>query len=640
LTLTGFEAVTHYVMKAVAGTLTLAGGDTDILAPTPEIFRVGVMVDLIPDRPSGNYQKYTERLRFNGTTIPVKSWSFTEGRGDLAGRLEVELANIEDRALVDHQTPITFEVGEWDGSQYVYTTLLDTGELRNTQYNITAQGVGPADTFTLTAASRMEDSLNLVPNTNIVYYDPSQLTADVGDFEGIYQVNGTYVAPTVNAVGNLTWQKLLDYVPGFDDIRTNIPDFPVKMVQFQAGVPYINAIGGIIGMFEPILSAIDENGNFVLYIQDGTSVIASAMPDPREVKIDRASSLGLADEVPRIGGLQISVAVNRRFYDYVTVRTESEDDTITTQEAGTIDINTVTTYYDFYRFSNPDEPIKTEIRSESVTQRDGRTQRILRRDDTNSYYDSLGNLTFRYTQVYARVPDPFLIFTMAFRLVSTEIENFLYAVHPYDIKSIYRYRYTKAKVGYYYVDTSNPQLDEPYPKYVVDAYRAGNVNEDMTMEYGWISSYYEIVTPLRKNQTRVKTVEVDCLTGQSSVDEEFVRDGAVGSNGYIDEQRNYYIYREGETALNGQVQNVNMGELPLTMAVTLGKKILRNLKHASERVNLNLIGIDTTLVRGMAINAKGRADEDLGNYIIDGRAMQGSPQGYSMTIEARSAKRN
>jgi hypothetical protein len=116
---------------------------------------------------------------------------------------------------------------------------------------------------------------------------------------------------------------------------------------------------------------------------------------------------------------------------------------------GLIDINTVTTYYDFYRFSNPDEPIKTEVRSEVVTQRDGRTQRILRRDDTNSYYDSLGNLTFRYTQVYARVPDPFLIFTMAFRLVSTEIENFLYAVHPYDIKSIYRYRYTKAKVGYY-----------------------------------------------------------------------------------------------------------------------------------------------------------------------------------------------
>jgi len=640
LTLAGEDAVYHYTMPAVAGQLTFTGGDTDILAPTPEIFRVGVMVDLIPSRPTGNYQRYTERLRFNGTTIPVKSWSFTEGQGDLAGRLQVELANVADRSLVAHNTPITFEVGEWDGSQFVYTTLLDTGELRNTQYNISAQGVGPADTFTITAASRMEDALNLVPNNNIVYYDSSQLTANVGDFEGIYLTNGTYVAPTVNSVSNLTWQGLLSVIPGFDDIRTNIPDFPVKMVQFQAGVPYINAINGIIGMFEPILSAIDEGGNFVLYIQDGTSVIASAMPDPREVTIERASSLGLSDEVPRIGGLQISSAVNRRFYDYITVRTETETDSVVSPESGSIDTTTVTTYYDFYRFSNPDEPVKTEIKSEVVTESDSRTGFTIRESDTRSYYDSLGNIYFRYTKNKALIPNPIIDFVLDLRDVSTSYESFTYAVHPYDIKSIYRKRYVKSVLGYYYIDTENTQLDEPYKKYAVDAYRAGNVNEDMDIDWGWISFFVETVQPLRKNQARVRVYEVDCLTPASSVDNEIVRDGAVGSNGYVDEQRNYYIYREGQTSLNGQVQSVNMGELPLTMAVSLGRKILRNLEHATERVNLNLIGIDTTLVRGMGIRAKGRANEDLGNYIIDGRSMTGSENGYSMTIEARSAKRN
>jgi hypothetical protein len=641
LTLAGEATFTvDYVLLAEAGELNLVDGGTQILAPTPEIFRVGVMVDLIPPRPSDEYQRYTERLRFNGTDIPVRSWSFTEGRDELAGRLQVELANIEDRLLVAHDTPITFEVGEWDGSQFVYTTLLDTGELRNTQYNITAQGIGPADTFTIVAASRMEDSLNLVPNNNLVYYDPSQIDAEVGDFEGIYRVDGSYVAPTVTAINGLTWQDILDYIPGFDDIRTNIPNFPIKMVQFPAGIPYINALGGIIGMFEPILSAIDENGNFVLYIQDGTSVIASAMPDPRKVYIDRATSLGVADEVPRVGGLQIAVAVNRKFFDYTSTRTETENDTVTSEDGGSITTTTRTTYLEFYRFSNPDEPIKSEIQRQVVTQTDDRRGKIIKETNDRFFYDSLGNLVSKYGEAFATIPDPAFNYAERFRQVATETETHTYAVHPYEIDSIYRSRYVKNVVGLYYVDADNPQLDEPYQKFVVDAYRAGNVAEGMSLENGWISSYTETITPLRKNQARVKTVEVDCLSGQTSVDEELIRDGAVGSNAFIDEQRNYFIYREGETALNGQVQNVNMGELPLTMAVALGRKILRNLEHASERVNFSLIGIDTTLVRGMAINPFGRADEDLGNYIIDGREMQGGPRGYTMTVEARSAKRN
>lgn len=637
LTLSSGDITVDIVMPALAGALTLGGGDSEILAPTPEVFRVGVMVDLIPTNGGDGYQKYTERLRFNGTTIPVRSWSFNQSEGELGGRLTVELANIEDRSLVGHNTPITFEVGEWDGSQYVYTTLLDTGKLLATQYNVTANGIGPADTFTIQAASRMEDALNLTPNNNIVYYDPTAVTATVGDFEGIYEVDGTYTAPTVNAVSGLTWHDLLDYIPGFDDIRTNIPDFPIKMVQFQAGVPYINAISGIIGMFEPILSAIDENGNFVLYIQDGTSVIASAMPTPREVTISKATSLGISDEVPRIGGLIINVASNRKFYDYIQGRFESETDTI--QEAGGpfIQTVTVTNYYDFYRFSNPDEPIKSEISQQQVIQyEDGWP---INETLDKYYYDSVGNLTLKHRTVSANIPQG-PQFALTWTEVATETERHFYAVHPYDINQIYRIYYYRFVEGLFYIDEENTQIGEPYKKYAVDAYRAGNVNEDMIIDRGPISTYRESVTILRKNQVKVKTEEIDHLSGQVSTDEEITRDGAVGSNGFVDEQRRYYIYREGQTELNGQVEQVNMGELPFTMALALGKKILRNREHASERVSFNLIGIDTSLVRGMGINPRGRNGEDLGNFIIDSRSFQGSENGYSMTIEARSAKRN
>lgn len=639
LSIAGGDATFVYnvTLDADAGGLTLAGGDGDILAPTPEVFRMGVMVDLIPTETGDGYQRYTERLRFNGSTIPVRSWSFNQSEGELGGRLTVELANVEDRALLDHNTPITFEVGHWDGTQFVYTTLLDTGKLLTTQYNVSANGIGPSDTFTIQAASRMEDALNLAPNNNIVYYDPTSITADVGDFEGIYEINGTYTPPDVNSVSGLTWQYLLDEIPGFDAIRTNIPDFPIKMVQFQAGVPYINAVAGIVGMFEPILSAIDEDGMFVLYIQDGTSVIASGMPTPREVTISKATSLGISDEVPRIGGLIINVASNRKFFDYIETRTETETDV--TQEPGGpyLETVTVTTFFDFYRYSNPDEPIKSEIARQQVTQYSDNWP--VNEVSDKYFYDSVGNLTGKNRTVYANVPEG-PQFALAWREVSTETEKHFYAVHPFDINQIYRTNYYRFVEGMYYIDEENPQLDEPYKKYAVDAFRAGNVNEDMIIDRGPISTYSEAVRILRKNQVKIVSKEIDHLSGQVSVDEEITRDGAVGSNGYVDEQRRYYIYREGQTELNGQVEQVNMGELPFTMAVALGKKILRNREHASERVSFNLIGIDASLVRGMAINPKGRNGEDLGNYIIDSRSFQGSEQGYSMTIDARSAKRN
>jgi hypothetical protein len=626
-----------YVLTAETGELVLTADSSQILVPTPEVFRVGVMVDLIPDNGNGNYQRYTERLRFNGTDIPVRAWSFDQSQGELGGRLTVELANISDRLLVGHNTPVTFEVGEWDGSQFVYSTLLDTGKLLATQYNISSNGVGPNDSFTLQAASRMEDALNLTPNNNLVYYDPDSISADVGDFEGIYETDGSYIAPVVTPISDLTWQGVLDYIPGFDDIRTNIPDFPVKLVQFQAGVPYINAISGIIGMFEPILSAIEQNGDFILYIQDGTSVIASAMPDPRDVSIDKATSLGLSDEVPRTGALILSIAENRRFFDYTSSRFETT--VATSEQVGgeRVVTTTETIWRDYYRFSNPSEPIKSEVVEQIVEQRIG-SRRIS--EVTDSYvYDSLGNLQSKERVIKANIADPAFNFEQRFRQISRETETHFYSVHPFEPELVYRRRFERKLRGLFYIDTENPQLDEPYRKYAVDALRAGNVNEDMTIDSGDISLYIEEVAIRRKNQVLVTTYEVDYLSGQISTDQEIVRDGAVGVNAFVDEQRRYYIYREGETEIDGQVEQINMGELPFTMAVALGRKILRNREHASERVRFDLIGIDTSLVRGMAINPIAREDDDLGNYIIDARGFRGGPNGYSMSLEARSAKR-
>lgn len=645
-TLTGQNAIGNagWTLLADAGVLTLGSSDSSVWVPTPETFTLSFVVDLHPSS-AGNYQRHAHRLTVDGRSIPVRSWSWEESDRSLAGTLQVELADVTDRAHITRDSSIVFQLGTWNGTSYDWENLLDSGRLQRTDYSVSRNGIGPADTFTFTGYSEMDDRLNACPGNNVVLYDPGRHTVSASDIEGIWDSSGNYYAPTVTARSGQTMHTLLHDVfvsrCGFASVSTNIPDFPVPIAEFAVGQPYVGTVGGIIGMFEPMFTALSDSSGLHLCIVDGTTSVVPGMPAPREVTTAKALSMGVAGDLARARALMISVSQERYTFDYFTdrVEIESDDDFGASGDFSGefVRVQTITTYRDWYRASNPDRPVRTEMRSQTKDTFKNGTE-LIAQSAEHLYYDAWGRLDVRTKTTDAKVPDPDGSFVPTVRRVSEETENITWKTHPYNNKQYYRAKREVVKSGLVYVDSTNQQLGEDYVRDAVTVYRAGNVKEDMTGDWRKISTSVEELTPLRNGRVRVRTVEVDHLQDQYAAQDEQERDGEVGVNIFVNEQQKIVIFEPGVSNVTGAVEQVNMGELPLTMAVSLGKRLLRRRLFAPERVAFTIPGADLSLEKGSAFTAKGRGGEDLGAYIVEGRSIRADQNGLTMNIQARSAE--
>jgi hypothetical protein len=680
LTLTGEDVVYHYSIQAEAGTLALAESRYEILAGTPEVFQVGFVIDMIPSRPTGNYQRYTERLIVDGRTIPVASWSYEESPDGIDERLQVQLANVEDRQYIVDGDPFTFEVGEWDGSQFVYTKLVDTDKLENTQYNIAANN-GPADTFTFTGASETEDLLNKAPGQNIALHIDYGTSAIVVGPPSISTLSGAIISGLAIPYSRLTFYDALEYAfvtgCGFASVSTNIPNFPLGNVYFQVGQPYASAVSGIYGMFNPTLSAVRRNDGIHLFIQDGTNVVSSAMPDPREVKIERATTLGINNDLSqagKIGALRLLLGSIRFDFSRVVYRSEVSNENVGQQgEYGQTfaRVERTEVYRDFYVDSNADAPLRSELAEKTESryftgviplfvnetpgqEDDGyRVDYLMAGSSEKFSYTEEGQLAYRYKKESSRIPiesqpvDPLTgqpeggpVINYDYLQISAEEEFLTYYNHPREFNAYYLGAREIIKSGLVYYDFENTQLDYAWARPVQATYTAGNVEEGMTVEWVQLESYVENYTPIGTTQVRVVTTSIDFVSGSTTFDTSTDKIGTIARNSAVSEQNEYYLVKNNASTIDGLVVDFNMGELPLTVAGPLAQRILNNQDIITETVEFALIGIDTTLQKGMAIKPIGRNDEDLDNYVVTGRVMSGNAQGYSMRLNARSAKRN
>jgi len=680
LELTGQSAVFHYTLLAEAGTLALAESRYEILAGTPEVFQVGFVIDMIPSRPTGNYQRYTERLIVDGRTIPVASWSYEESPDGIDERLQVQLANVEDRQYIVDGDPFTFEVGEWDGSQFVYTKLVDTDKLENTQYNIAANN-GPADTFTFTGASETEDLLNKAPGQNIALHIDYGTSAIVVGPPSISTLSGAIISGLAIPYSRLTFYDALEYAfvtgCGFASVSTNIPNFPLGNVYFQVGQPYASAVSGIYGMFNPTLSAVRRNDGIHLFIQDGTNVVSSAMPDPREVKIERATTLGINNDLSqagKIGALRLLLGSIRFDFSRVVYRSEVSNENVGQQgEYGQTfaRVERTEVYRDFYVDSNADAPLRSELAEKTESryftgviplfvnetpgqEDDGyRVDYLMAGSSEKFSYTEEGQLAYRYKKESSRIPiesqpvDPLTgqpegdpVINYDYLQISAEEEFLTYYNHPREFNAYYLGAREIIKSGLVYYDFENTQLDYAWARPVQATYTAGNVEEGMTVEWVQLESYVENYTPIGTTQVRVVTTSIDFVSGSTTFDTSTDKIGTIARNSAVSEQNEYYLVKNNASTIDGLVVDFNMGELPLTVAGPLAQRILNNQDIITETVEFALIGIDTTLQKGMAVKPIGRNDEDLDNYVVTGRVMTGNAQGYSMRLNARSAKRN
>ena len=646
LTATPYEARLLYDIKLQAepGAMTLLGGETDILAPSAETFTLSFIVDLLPAEAGGTYQSYAERLTVDGTEVKVRSWSYEEGASSIAGSLRIQLADVSQRSLVTQSADIAFELGEWTGSAWRWTSLLDTGRLRNSQYSISRQGIGPEDTFTFTAMSEMEDLLGTAPDNNAVWYDPNRHEVSADDFEGLYDLAGVYHPPTVVPIAGMSLYDIMQRVfvteCGFAAYQTNIPDFAVPLIEFGAGQPYVSALAGIIGMFEPTYTWTASGASITISVNDGTAASAPGMPSARTVTTARATTLGVADELDKVRALTMLVNQQRYSFDSWADRTE-----ITNTDIGSLDLypaeyvstQTTTTYRDYFHTSNPNRPVKTEVRSIATESFLGGTE-LVKETSENFFYDSWGRLYFRRKTVDAKVPDPENTFALSVVPVFEETERLSWRVHPYRPGQYYRSKREVTSAGLVYVDSDNQQLGNDYVRDAVSVYRAGNVTDAMSSDWRKLKTFVERQKPTRNGRVEIRATEYDYLAKQFTIDEVKEEDGQIGTNVFVNEQQRVIVYAPGDTSVTGQTITVNMGELPLSTATALAGRLLARKLYATERVELSIAGIDPTIQRGMTVNPRGRGDADLGTYTVEARTMSGSREnGYTMSLQARSA---
>lgn len=690
--------IKNHPISVTPGELTLDSALFTILGPGVERSELRFLIDLIPNLspgggaiPTDAYQRLTQRMIVgpDATEVPIKSWTYSEDANSIGGSLNVELANVADRALFVEQPEITFEVGTWNGTAFEYTSLLSTGRLRNSNYVITGENGKPRDNFSIVAMTELEDKLSMAPPKNVIWWDPLAALAQVTQLPPAEDINGVVITGEAIAINGMTLHDILNRlfvtVLGFAGIETNIPNYPISQVRFEVGRPYATTIAGLIGMFEPVYTLLDTLRGTVISINDGTVAEISGIPLGRRVDISHSTFLGLSKDMTATPG-EISGLVNVGAIEIKTTDNQGSGygsyvfrEEVSLSKVGNfgpeanefIEKEMTERFTDFYHTEYGDRPYRSQLNEvRTRTYRNGYDLGNITEETLEKYSYQYSNLFYRYKSISALVPyfekpvigqqyayteeDPGPpptstdVYTpilgdweyagMQLQPVSIEEEDIERSAHPYNRGDVYISRRQIVYYGLCYIDPINQQLDEDYVRDAITVYRAGNVTGNMIPDWRKIKVVEELFYPNPDGSVRVRKTEHDLLSNQVQFDEFKEDDGQIGINASAGNQKKTLVYPDGETTLNGPVMTMNAGELPFDMAVALARRKLRLQKFAKEVFEFELIGLDPTLRQGTIVEVYGRDDEDFGAYVIESRTLSGGPDGYRMRIRARSAQ--
>jgi hypothetical protein len=582
--------------------------------------------------------------------IPVKEVVFKDDEHDFTGVVDVELARHSDRSIIDRDSQIRLEKGEKISGVWVYETVLDTGQLKRSDYTLSRQGIGKADSFTLSASSILQTRLDTTPLQTVSVYDPLKVTVQDSDFLQIADIDGVADPVVIVPISGLTLQSLLDYFGGqcgFDAVITNIPDYALERIDFPPGQPFWNTISGEIGVFEPIVEIV---GN-TLYLRDGTSDIVADSSAARVITVSNAERLGDSKEIQRFKGTLLTYQTKAKNWDYaqdrVTYHLDPPDglaDIVTNTEI-------VTRYY--YRNSFPNVPVDQKVIRTQATSTINTFTRFHRVSEQFTYDDN-GLLSRREKRIEARVPMgtgfPSLagstgyyydhsaitfsstasIFEYRFQMVESELETCSYLADPYEAESVYMAYREVNKTGIIMTDGDNQQLGEDYADSLMQAYQRGDLVEGMTGSWGNISNYREWQTPLQNRMARIRVSNTDYLHSQRPEDHFDDRVGDIGIKTIQKATRDQYVYTGADPTAK-RILTLNGGEAPIGVLVPLAERYNRRQFHPSN-VAFTVPGLDTTLTKGSIVAPQDREGNALGTYRITGRSLEGRGGQYRTII--------
>lgn len=588
-------------------------------AVAPEKAECLFRVQIVPATVNNSYQKYKVRLLANDVNVPILLFRLDYPENAVGQTLQVQLAQAVQNQFVSG-TIFKFEIDDGDG----WETLLDTARQQSESF-VTRP---TADTLSIDISSALSDKLNLAPRRTQIVFNPAKTGAvTVDDIEPDRDSDGNSYPISAVSVGNLSLYKVLQraYVQGcgFDDVNTNLPDYPLARVDFGFDNSYHNAAGGFVGMFSPVYF---ENNN-ILNILDTSNALPAGL-SPRDLIASRFVQLS-ADRAKSVLTDGYLVNYQSGGGDYFTNRTEYKtDETGTFGNPNFTRTETETVFREYRAFSNPFVVVRSEVERETRSSYNYLSQLIGRTRETRAF-----NSQSRLSQITKTVDSlvPNLADGGTRSLLQTRDENisFSYIPNPRNTRETLNNRIETRINGLIAIDADNQYFAEDFRQDFVEADKAGNLSADMTSSYGAIKTVVETINFDNQGQSTIKTETFDhvrnSLTGT-------VSDARAGSNSFsqYNASRRVIVWRDGidlSETKGARLEQFSAGELSLQQAVALVKRLLARQTEKNARVAVDVIGFDKSIRRGSTFNVKSRTGISYGNFLTVGFNIEGTNLG-------------
>lgn len=605
-----------------------------------ESFGFTIYVDILSSQfVSGAIKRYDYRLTADGVPVPIQNFAINAPEDALGISLSATLARTSDRALLTPEAEITLEVGLWNGSDYLWIPRLPGGRAISSRHDIGYADNRPTDSFQFGANDYLADRWTLRPDVPATYYDPLKMDAPQPPGRG--QLVQDVGEPEYIGVAGLSLHQVLDlaYVEGcgFDEVITNIPDFPVTEVSFTLSGGYHSGVSPLLSLFEPVYFA---DGNTLWIVDAGAQlpagVTARSLPLSAVVTVSESKTVSLPVTA-------IILEYKQEGGDYFTERVETDPPI----EAGSFESAGYTRQEisrrirEYRKTSAPDVVVReeqveqtTETYANRPTVEAGAYELgLVGREIIHERFDTLNRKSGHTRTVEGWLPT---VEAGAYELQHFLEENYSVSYRQSNVAGVDEMAQTVMLIsGLVLVDEDDTYLDKPYELPYMDAHASGRINPAGSQH----TEFKAIRTIVENYERKGASVEVRRIPtyhlNGTTVENPTVqtRAGSIGLSRRSQGTVRKLIGVEGGTARI--IPTFSAGELPGELAELLAERKLVRLNEPPRDLQAGIYGLMADVRRGLVVEAYDREGE-AGNYILTAFQEQGRRQGEGFEV-AQSA---
>lgn len=620
------------------------------------------------------------QLTVNGVIVDIVEFTYEKPKNRLGAVFNARVARF-DTAGLDPQLDIEFGLMIYDPVTHEETfhRLID-GKLYGREQSIGwaergPQSRGPNDTVTISAVDVVGDRFGLAPRRAVVMYDPLKVKAEevktdnesalrddrgaiiqpvliprygLGLYDAINMAYGRnngmfYLSPGVaSTVAQLNAIRGIGTGLGFDNVITNIPNYPISRADFAVEGGWHEGVLPLISMYGPLFFDLAN----LLFVINPTWRLPSGLT-PRLIPNSGYQRLNLVTPVKEITNAVVltykadaaELALEDGIYYLEVTHTDEpeEPSDIRYGEPGYTRVETVRRVRETHHSIDPSQILaEVEIERKVSTYSTfvagdggaGVFTIVHRETQTDSYN---GDLKIGHRKlvegIIASGPDASL------ELVTVLDEKCEIVWEVTDDPDIMVQTRSKTRIEGLVVtltDTksvkgSDGQMHDVRIRHpALVAQESGLIQDDTDMGFGPIREITETLRRTKGNQLDVMVRDFNVLTGTVKNSLTQPRTGSRGTSRYKAQMR-HILFRDYASELEigtRKPAGVNAGELPRNRAIQLGYDVLYYILHPPDEASLTLSGVDLTLDKGSVVIARKR-DEDTTPFLIEGLSIKG-----------------